>query len=948
MTQTTQGPRRTTDRLPRGDAAGLNRGKEIRVGLLGALGIVALLIGVPVALSIFVGYPLPRSAPSKDWLTQSVTATLIIKILACVVWLLWAHFAVCVIAEWRALRNGRLPGDVPFGGGSQMLARRLVAAALLLAGTATAFGNLASTSSASGPTMGQTVVQSVQHPSLNAAQQQQVRENVAQAQAEQAAESHAHEVNVGQGAKTYTVQPPDGRHHDSLWDIAHRTLGDGRRYKEIFELNKHRTQPDGRKLIDANLIQPGWQLHLPADASGPGVHIAHTHVAPTTPTTPQPAPATPSTPAPQPAAPAAGAHAAAGDHAAARAEQPGAAWQSDAIGGGLMLAGILLALTARRGPYAVADDHEQALQMHADMGLAGDLDRALRNLAAARRAQGRELPQPVLAWVSGEQIALANVGGDVAEPPAPWRLADDGRSWGASFADLISVGDATDLAQVAAPYPGLLSVGRDSGHELFVDFEQAPGVVGVGGDLERAHELLIGLAAQAVTSAWSDGATVTLVGFGDAAEVAELEPHRINQARDVADVIAQLERERDTVAQLQATLGIDGVLGGRQARRSRDWQPHFVLLSAPPSDAETTRLQELVGRGRSPFVVLVVGDMLDAGWRFAIAQDGRIDLGLLGNSADAHRLARRSLRQLVELLHSAGDRAKESAQQVAQYSPHASLPLTPDSGVDALPVPDVRVGRPRAGKELATVSLLGPVTVDGAGELDPARRELLTEIVVAVAIDPQGVHEAVLRSSIWPRGASDEVYEAAMRDAVAWMGNGTDGRPALRESDGRWTLGDTVRVDWEEMQVGVREAVGATELDTLRGVIELFRGEAFSGTPAGRYGWLAFARAGRDARVVGTAVVRRAASLLSQAHRDADAEATLRRGLELVPTSELLWRDLLQLTGGRGPDAAAAVAAQMYEVLQRHRVWAEPETDALVAQLAPRYDGPTPAAEAAG
>ncbi|HVU93278.1 MAG TPA: hypothetical protein VHC23_13640, partial [Jatrophihabitans sp.] len=124
-------------RLPRVPGTPADRGREIRIGLLGVLGILLLVAGIPVALALFVGYPLPRSAPSRDWLTQSITATLIVKILACVVWLVWAHFTACIIAEWRAVRRGRLPGDLPFGGGSQQLARRLVAAALLLSGAAT-------------------------------------------------------------------------------------------------------------------------------------------------------------------------------------------------------------------------------------------------------------------------------------------------------------------------------------------------------------------------------------------------------------------------------------------------------------------------------------------------------------------------------------------------------------------------------------------------------------------------------------------------------------------------------------------------------------------------------------------------------------------------------------------------------------------------------------------
>ena len=89
---------RPNDRLPRSSSS-ISRGHEVRIGLLGSLGLLVLVIGVPVALVLFVGYPLPRTAPSKDWLTTSITATLIIKILACVVWLVWAHFVICIVAE---------------------------------------------------------------------------------------------------------------------------------------------------------------------------------------------------------------------------------------------------------------------------------------------------------------------------------------------------------------------------------------------------------------------------------------------------------------------------------------------------------------------------------------------------------------------------------------------------------------------------------------------------------------------------------------------------------------------------------------------------------------------------------------------------------------------------------------------------------------------------------
>ena len=71
--------------------------------------------------------------------------------------------------------------------------------------------------------------------------------------------------------KMYTVNPPVGRFHESLWEIAQNHLGDGRRYREIFELNSERVQPDGSKLTIASLIRPGWTLLMPKDAHGPGI-----------------------------------------------------------------------------------------------------------------------------------------------------------------------------------------------------------------------------------------------------------------------------------------------------------------------------------------------------------------------------------------------------------------------------------------------------------------------------------------------------------------------------------------------------------------------------------------------------------------------------------------------------------------------------------------------------
>lgn len=911
---------RTPDRLPRG-AAQAARGREVRLGVLGLLGLAVLLVGIPVALCLFVGYPLPRTAPSKDWLTTSISSTLIIKILACVVWVLWAHFLVCVLSEWRAVRRGRLPGHVLLGGGSQLLARRLVAAALLLSGAATVY-----TQSGLGAGSAPAPVVASQHAATT-----RTEATDAGSRADAVAEGAGQGRHQAQAeTKYYVVQPPHGRRYDSLWDIAERTLRDPLRYKEIFALNKDRIQADGRKLVDANLIMPGWQLRLPADASGPGVTEARV----SRPAAPEPAPAVPSVNPvgdPQP-----GRHETAGATVGAPVSTATAGGSSSSahgslgytlFGGGLVLAGLVTALTARRGPYAPVDQDDALVG--ADPALAGLLDKALRTLAAARSEQGRALPQPIIGWAAPDRILLTFSGGDITEPPAPWRAGEDGRSWDLQTAELPD-GPAPD---VAAPYPGLLSVGRSDGFELFLDVERAPGVISLAGDLRCGRDLLLALAVQAVTCRWSDGAKITAVGFGGE-NLVEIAPRSITQVPRLADVLGDLEREHADVVDLQRQLGVDGVLSGRQALRSDTWQPRIVLLSGPPTPDEAARLQAL-SNGRSSTAVLVLGDVPSAPWRFTLDDAGTLDLGALGVSAAAHRLTHQAASELVAMFIRADAERPRRSAEVSGLAPAAVASASP-----RLRRPDVPA--------IATVRLLGPVTVEAAGPMDPHRRALATEIVVAAALHPDGLHDAVLRASIWPRGVSEDVFAATMASVGGWLGADASGRPALvQDGDGTWRLGPAVRVDWHDLQAFAASAAGERELDTLGAAVRLIGGEAFSATPAGRYGWLAFVRSAREARVLGTAVSRRAASLLVQAQRRDDALAVLRRGLELVPTAEPLWRDVLTLTSWDGPDGAAAVAAEVYTVLRAHRIWPEAETDALIAQVAPGFDGgPTPSAPA--
>jgi len=66
--------------------------------------------------------------------------------------------------------------------------------------------------------------------------------------------------------------PPSGTVHtvgpgDSLWSLAEDYLGDGNRWKEIYDANTGRTFTDGAKLTDPEVIIDGWDLIIPGDTN---------------------------------------------------------------------------------------------------------------------------------------------------------------------------------------------------------------------------------------------------------------------------------------------------------------------------------------------------------------------------------------------------------------------------------------------------------------------------------------------------------------------------------------------------------------------------------------------------------------------------------------------------------------------------------------------------------
>jgi hypothetical protein len=221
------------------------RAREVRSGLFALVALVALVIAVPLGLWAVAGWPLPSAVPSWSSISDSLGSShipdsVLVKGLAVVCWLVWIELVASVLVEAVALVRGRRAGDVPLAGPIQKMAGRLVAAVAILL--------VLSAARAEGP---------------HAAAPRPLQVPGAAVVLDLTSTAPAAAPVAQPGLPTYTVQA-----RDTLWDIAEQHLSDPMRWGEIWNLNRDHQQVDGETFTNPDLICPGWELTLPADAVG--------------------------------------------------------------------------------------------------------------------------------------------------------------------------------------------------------------------------------------------------------------------------------------------------------------------------------------------------------------------------------------------------------------------------------------------------------------------------------------------------------------------------------------------------------------------------------------------------------------------------------------------------------------------------------------------------------
>lgn len=942
-----------------------NRGFARLAKGLGALMVLAsLLAGLPAALAVAVGWPLPHGLPRLSDISsavggQSIDDALLVKALAVLCWLAWGQFTACVVAEIIGWRQGRGSRRVPLAGGLQPLVAQLMMAATLVV-------HIGPRLSPPPPVL----VRTVAAVHLTDA-------------APPTGTSRTPAVSptrpVEQATKTYVVKP-----RDDLWRLAERHLGDGERWRELFTINQGRPQPNGDALRTPRLIRPGWILEfpgdaaLPADASPP----AEEHPGPeaavavpasvdaleTVPTAPDaqacqaPRPETqaavslpagdhpgeiaapslsapPATAEPAPPATANPAHPSGGPHDPGRPGLP-----SGLLGAGLLATGLVATLDRLRraqqrrrprrravrmaGPSAVPT--EVALRRAAAGSPAGRLDLALRAFAS-RGVDRRSGECPAISAVqvgSDGRVELLLAGRLDAEN-RPFEVSADSQVWTLR-------GDVPDgmlrevLRDVGAPVPGLVTVGALAGTTVLLDVEAA-GCTSLVGDEEATTRALRAMGLELATNTWADTIDVILVSSEPGTALSALE--RVRVASTIAEVIDDIAAGAGALNDALTRIGAPTTLHARLGTDAADgWIPTVVLCDDPNADPDAfAHLLALTAGGGRGLAVIVRGDVPDAGRVVQFRRDV-IEVTPPGVTLAPVGPSTAQTEALEEILEAAAD--------LDGVDPGDDTVLGPTESASTRPLVDIPY---REHDFDVLVRLLGPVEIEGAK--DPVDRRKAVEMVVYLATHPDGLDDERLKTALWPdEQAPQSSFNTTVTRARSRLGSDPDGNPHLPHlvaAGGLYRVGPRVTTDFallERRLVAARQSTPDAATRTLRDALELVRGAPFTGVRQG-YEW-AYAE-GLIARM--ELVVADAAHHLAQLaleRRDAEvAHWAAGQGLLASPGDEVLYRDrMLACDLSGNPAGVEAVMDELVAVAEALEPYdtLHPETIALYERLSHR------------
>lgn len=914
----------------------MNRTTSAIKGLLSLLLLVALLVGIPMALVSFAPLHLPDTMPTWTQITQALTTPdngiIIITIVAIIGWISWASFAVATILELPAAISSWTPPRLPAMSLQQDLAARLLTTIVV----GFALPGIATTAQADPIDLALTSMQATD----------------AHTPAQRPTEPTTHVVTPG----------------ETLWEIAEKTTGDGTQWSEIADLNRGVPQTNNQSLQDPSFIQPGWTLTLPADTSQAEQSAQDTNTETAASAAEAPADTATQAPAPEAATQTqqqdttADAGAAATQEAPAQDTQTSIADETDdtensswfsmnharTVGGvGSALALTLLALLTYRRRHA---QHNRPLgtRMAAPDPEESTLEAQLRQVAdpIEMTTVDRALRSMVHELGTVPDIRAARMKADVFELylheptvlPSPWTGTDDNLVW------TIAADDLTDQdTDTTAPYPSLVTVGiDDEGAQVLVDLEHVR-TLDLRGNAETSMAAMAAMATELSLSPWADDLQITLVGvFPELTDA--LDTGRIRYVPGLESVTTELRHRAEQVAAALADSG-QSLAHARQHTEAATWSPEILLIPRSISTEQARELDELLASTPRVGVAMISEIDTKSDWALTFSEDRAIlePAGLavapqLLTPSDYARVlslleaptnyvpgpawtrnldtvTEPSVTEAIEASQDPGPLPEEDEhEEVAEV--HDITPPVRTSLRDVAIVlpkpPDIPSDLPDNDGLNPYLRILGPVDLEDARGTAPAsdQRQKVLETITFLALNPAGVNHDRIIQTLW---AGREVKASTLNSRISrarrWLGDDADGKAYLPRSislptGGSWAL-QGVTSDWETFQRLIGTDPTTTPMRDLTRALDLVTGTPLTGSRRAHFMWADSIR--QDIVSTITDIAHTLATRATKAGHPLIATRAASQALLATHDDERVWRSLILAESLLGHDTTKIV-----------------------------------------
>ncbi|MEY9969285.1 DNA-binding SARP family transcriptional activator [Streptacidiphilus sp. MAP12-16] len=902
----------------------LDRFRALARALAAAATLALLLTGIPYVLLHQARSWQPTRVPSWDavttWLQFPYDTVVLLQLLDCACWMLWLWLAAQTIVElvWYAAHARDLLG--PAAGSSVVLAARRTLAGMLIAALVLGIAAALRTSQPPGQRTDLATAAWTTRPAAAAP------------------------AVPGTTLRTADMRVCTVKEGDNLWDLAARHLGDPLRWPEIYQLNAHRPQADGRALTDPDLIYPHWTLRLPTKGADP---------APVTGTAPPPPAAVngPASAAPSPTAaptqppierPAPSAdrpHAAAAAHPHGIELTSAGGYISLTLAAALSATALTVMRRRRRGyqPEDLTAPQRPRPKNPEETGLIASLRRSTDlhpdTPAASASAPGR---LPVAAAATGGEVTLLDLLADQAVPALT--LTGEG-ALDAARALLVTV-----LADPGTPHR--LIVNREDLTLLITDRTPAPGGAlqvtdSPQSSIDALEEALLHRARHRHEHDLDDTpdqtGLVILLG-----RTATHTRHRLSalltasHGRGLAAVL--LHNDPTTGSLPGAAFRI--AAGGQAARLKDDGTLATPLRMFHLPTGSTEILCTLLAHDREFDHVATAAS--EESQPPAPEEPEEFPSGAIGvipphaeqNSSASALLA--GTRPTVALLHDDAEPPPAPEAEVADSSTSARQ-LQPAPAPVPVPLPDPDLPGEAETRCPVQVKVMGPLRV-------LARERAVTkgmagsagELLAYLALHPKGATKDSIEEALWPERTPDkreEAFNTAKKTVRKHLRDALGGMEAMFivNSGPRWRLDpQQVTTDYTAFHAAVQRSCTALDtaarLQACRTVADLYTETLCEGSD---FTWATAPR--EDARRRTLNALSTLATAAAAAHDTDSAMQILTEALTHDPHSEELHLRLARLHAARGE--TDAIRRLLDQLTANHRAIGERTTSPTTAEF---------------